>query len=132
MHIAYLHDPAKIKERIKTIPLESVNFSVCWFNDSERIALVYIKKFQVINVLDPVKPIFDVAQELSNSNLIAPPKVVLEDRILILINKDNKLMFYDLERQKFITICEIKNVLSYCVVGEELIIGIAEDEYEPK
>ena len=98
MHIAYFQDPTKIKERIKTIPLASGPVSVCWFNDSERIALVYINKFQVINVLDPDKPIFDVAYRLSNVYLFSPPKVVLEDRILILKNKDNKLMFYDLER----------------------------------
>ena len=87
MHIAYLQVPTKTKYRIKTIPLESDEISVCWFDDSERIVLVYDNKFQVINVLAPDETILDVAQELLNFQLFSPPKVVLEGRILILKNK---------------------------------------------
>ena len=42
------------------------------------------------------------------------------------------MIFYDIERSKFIATCEIENVQSYCVVGEELIIGIGEEWTKPK
>ena len=57
--------------------------------------------------------------------IFLPPKVAFEDRIIILREGEfGKLIFYDIERDKFIATCEIEGVNSICIVGEELIIGI--------
>ena len=49
------------------------------------------------------------------------PKVVFGDRIVILRNENGKLIFYDVQRQKFIATLQI-SVYSYQVVGDDLIV----------
>ena len=44
LHIIHIEDITKMQERIKTIPLEKLLVSVCWFSDSERIAIAYPEK----------------------------------------------------------------------------------------
>ena len=50
-----------------------------------------------------------------------PPKLVLGDRIFIVWDKDKKLNFYDVMRQKFVAKLNDK-VKDYCVVGDELLV----------
>ena len=45
MYIVYLHDPKKLKERTQVFSLESRDYHVCWFQDSERIVIAYEDKF---------------------------------------------------------------------------------------
>ena len=89
--------------------------------------LVYEGKFQIINVLAPNRTIFEKTYDYLMFNYV-PPKVAFEDRIIILREGEfGKLIFYDIERDKFIATCEIEGVNSICIVGEELIIGIEEE-----
>ena len=62
------------------------------------------EKFQVYNVLSPDKPVAGEDMKLLNQGGITP-KVVLNDRIIILLDEDHKLVFYDVMRQKFIAKC---------------------------
>ena len=50
-----------------------------------------------------------------------PPKVVFNDRIIILMNNEGKLMFYDVNRHKFIAQCNIQGIYIYCIAGDDLI-----------
>ena len=82
------------------IPLESglYSHSVCWFSNSESFVLASSKKFQTFNILvDPYKPALNIDIDLENDKS-RPPKLALIDRILILLNQDYKLIFYDLLR----------------------------------
>ena len=89
--------------------------------------LLYEGKFQVINVLAPNRTILEKTYE-NLMFIFLPPKVAFEDRIIILREGEfGKLIFYDIETDKFIATCEIESVNSICIVGEELIIGIEEE-----
>ena len=41
LQVIFLHNMVKLKERAKTIPLESGHVSVSWFSDSEQIVVGY-------------------------------------------------------------------------------------------
>ena len=58
---------------------------------------------------------------MTNGHKILRPKVVFGDRIVILRNENGKLIFYDVQRQKFVATLQI-SVYSYQVVGDDLII----------
>ena len=77
-----------------------------------------------MNVLAPEKAVISEDMELSEYNQ-CPPKVVFNDRIIILIDKDNKLIFYDIMRRKIVARCElkVKSFSGYQVVGDEIIIS---------
>ena len=60
--------------------------------------------------------------ELSNHKR-TPPKIVFDDRMLILKSKEGMLVFYDIFRQKFVAQCETNIVSTYGVVSDCLIIG---------
>ena len=83
MQVIFLHDMEQLKERAKTIPFQlSYRVSASWFSDSEQIVLAdEWDKFQIFNVLAPEKPVISIDMELQNNQ---PPKVVLNDRIIIL------------------------------------------------
>ena len=53
--------------------------------------------------------------------MTVPPKMALNDGIVILKNKDNQLIFYDLQRQKLVAQCYLR-VIDYQVAGDYLII----------
>ena len=109
MQIVYLKNLRKLQERTYTVSISSQNVSACWFANSEKILLAYNDKFEIINALQPETPELTVDCKLSNDKRI-PPKVVFYDRMLILRRRSNKLVFYDLQRQKFVAQCEINNV----------------------
>ena len=77
--------------------LKSGDVAICWFKNSENIIVAYDNKFEIFNVLSPDKPVLSVKCELSN-NIITPPIVTFDDRIAILRDRDNKLIFYDIQR----------------------------------
>ena len=88
MQILYLHCIEKLTDRIKTIPLEEYDPSICWFSDSEQFVIAYYRqKFHVINALAPETPVIHENMELRNYR-DRTPKVTLDDKILILLNKD--------------------------------------------
>ena len=102
MQILYLKDTEKITENSKTIPLESIAVSICWFKNSENIVVAYKKKFQIYNVLTPDEKPLSVECLLSNDYSWRQPRVVFDDRAVILLSKDKKLVFYDIHRRKFV------------------------------
>ena len=55
-------------------------------------------------MLSPEQPVVSKDMTLKNEEGITP-KVVLNDRIIILLDEDHKLVFYDVMRQKFIAKC---------------------------
>ena len=71
----------------------------------------------------PENPVIKEDMELMNRSAI-PPKLVLNDRILILLTKYKKITFYDVMRQKFVAECTIDKVTRYSVVGDELVVKI--------
>ena len=104
MQIVFLHDIKKLKDRIKTIPLEEAQFqpSICWFSDSEQFMIAYYgKKFQVINALAPETPVMNKDIHVCPFDQKAP-KVVFNDKILIFSGKDTRIVFYDVQRQKIV------------------------------
>ena len=74
-----------------------------------------------MNILAPEKIVLSENMELLNGAL-QPPKLVLTDRIIILLDSTRKLVFYDLKKQRFIAKCEIDDIYRYEVVGDELVI----------
>ena len=97
----------KLCDRIQNIPIKVQNPSMCWFENSEQILIAQEDGFQILNVLKPQKPVLKVDCALMNNYQICPPKVTFEDRIVILIRKDWKLIFYDVQRQKFVFECKL-------------------------
>ena len=87
--------------------------------------VAYENKFQIYNVLTPDQVVQTKECELSINSLYHAPKVVFDDRIVILRSKDGKLIFYDIQRKKFIAKCEIEDIYRYYVYGDELIIKAA-------
>ena len=85
-----------MRERTKTIPLESENVSVAWFTDSESIVIAYSYKFQIFNALSPDKMILSVDVDLLIDQRMTPPKMVFNDRIVIFIGKNFRLKFFDI------------------------------------
>ena len=57
-----------------------------------------------------------------------PPLAVYQDRIIILLSKDKRLIFYDINRQKLIAECKINDVHVYYVVGDDIIIGVYQSQ----
>ena len=119
IQILFLHDTDKLKDNAQNILLESAIIAICWFKDSERILVAYKKKFDIFNVLSPDRPI-QKSVDCDHSNSILSPPKVFEDKIIILKNKDDQLIFFDMNRQKFISQCIFK-VQEYHIIGEKLI-----------
>ena len=95
--------------------------SICWFTNSESFVIARPSNFRIFNLLvDPYEPALKIELDLGNSSQI-PPKLALNDRILILLNNEGKLIFYDLLRQKVVVESEIKTG-DYQVFGDQLII----------
>ena len=49
-----------------------------------------------------------------------------------MLSKKNKVVFYDVGRKQFICECEIKDVQSFCISGDELIVGTGQSWFTPK
>ena len=58
------------------------------------------------------KPVLSEKLDLLNDRYV-PPVAVYQDRIVILLNKDRRLIFYDIKRQKIVAECTIKDVHVY-------------------
>ena len=73
------------------------------------------------------KPILSAELNLLNDKYL-PPLVVCQDRIIILLSKDKRLIFYDINRRKLIAECKINDVHVYYVVGDYITIGVYQSQ----
>ena len=77
-----------------------------------------------MNVLEPEKIILNVAGNFANDSLFAFPALCHNDRIAIVQDESLKVMFYDIQRQKFIAEFKTNSIGGYSVLGDDLKFGI--------